>query len=210
MAVVMLVGASGLVGQHVLALARADGRVSHVVAPTRRPLPPGPKLQNPLVDFAALPAKAPWWQVDALICTLGTTLRQAGSRDAFRQVDFDFVLACARLARRHGAHTFALNSTLGADPNSRNFYLRVKGEVERASTGCGFSSLTFVRPAMITGERALHRPLESLAIFWMQSLAPLMPRRFRPVAATSVAHALLEAALAAEPGVQAVESDGLR
>ncbi|HXP08081.1 MAG TPA: hypothetical protein VN828_06265, partial [Acidobacteriaceae bacterium] len=74
----LLVGATGLVGQSVLRQALADSRVSKVVAVTRNPLPPQPRLENPLVDFDALPADAPWWQVHAGICTLGTTMREAG------------------------------------------------------------------------------------------------------------------------------------
>jgi nucleoside-diphosphate-sugar epimerase len=99
----LLVGATGLVGQAVLAAALADERVARVVAPTRRPLPAHPRLDNPVVDFARLPADAPWWRVDAVICTLGTTLREAGSRAAFQQVDRDYPAAVARLARSHGA-----------------------------------------------------------------------------------------------------------
>ncbi len=74
----LLVGASGAVGREVLAAALADPRIRQVVAPTRRPLPAHPRLLNPVVDFAALPADAPWWQVDAVICTLGTTIKTAG------------------------------------------------------------------------------------------------------------------------------------
>ncbi len=85
----MLVGATGLVGGAVLAQAQGDARVSRIVAPTRRQLPSHPKLENPLVDFEHLPADAPWWAVDSVICTLGTTIRKAGSQEAFRQIDRD-------------------------------------------------------------------------------------------------------------------------
>ena len=148
MTTLMLVGATGLAGGAVLRQALADARVTRIVAPTRRELPPHPKLENPVVDFEHPPADAAWWCVDAVICTLGSTIRRAGSQEAFRRVDHDFPLAVARLARQHGARAFALNSATGADPGSRFFYNRVKGEVEDALREIGFPSLTIVRPAL--------------------------------------------------------------
>ena len=100
---VLLAGATGLVGQATLQRALASTAVSEVVAPTRRPLPAHPKLLNPVVDFDALPGDAAWWQVDAVACALGTTIRDAGSREAFRRVDHDYCLAIARHAHAHGA-----------------------------------------------------------------------------------------------------------
>ena len=102
---ILLAGASGMVGREVLRQALADPRVGEIVAPARRPLAADAKLRNPLVDFDALPADAAWWKVDAVICTLGTTIRDAGSQAAFRRVDHDYPLRVAQLAHRHGAHT---------------------------------------------------------------------------------------------------------
>ncbi len=118
MAVLLLVGATGLVGQSVLQQALADSRVGKVVAITRKPLPPQAGLENPLVDFDALPGDAPWWNVDGGICTLGTTMRQAGSHQAFRKVDVDYPLAVAKLLHQHGAQSFAFNSSIGANPKA--------------------------------------------------------------------------------------------
>ncbi|MDG2570606.1 hypothetical protein P7L87_23895 [Vibrio parahaemolyticus] len=87
MTTLMLVGATGLVGGAVLRQALADARLTRVVAPTRRGLPPHPKLENPVVEFEHLPADATWWSVDGVICTLGSTIRKAGSQEAFRRVD---------------------------------------------------------------------------------------------------------------------------
>src|ERR1700678_2889528 len=146
MAVLLLAGATGLVGESVLRQALADSRVSKVVAITRKPLPPQDGLENPLVDFDALPEDAPWWNVDAGICTLGTTMRQAGSHQAFRKVDVDYPLAVARLLHQHGAKSFAFNSSIGANPKARAFYMRVKGEVEQRLIAGGFPSLTLCAP----------------------------------------------------------------
>jgi len=203
----MLVGASGLVGGSVLHQALADRRVARLVAPTRRALAPHAKLQNPVVDFDALPPGASWWSVDAVVCALGTTIRQAGSQAAFRKVDYELPLAVARLARAQGARAFVLTSSVGADAGSRTFYLRVKGEVEDAIGGCGFPSFTIVRPSMLGGERAKSRPLERLGMTTMRALAPLIPARWRVVSAEAVATALLECAIRAKPGTTVIESE---
>jgi uncharacterized protein YbjT (DUF2867 family) len=205
----LLVGATGLVGQAVLRQALADSRVTKVVAVTRNPLPPQPRLENPLVDFDALPSEASWWKVNAGICTLGTTMRQAGSHGAFRKVDVDYPLAVARLLRQHGAQSFAFNSSIGANPKSRAFYMRVKGEVEQRLIACGFPSLTLVRPSGILGPRKAHRAWEARTIRVFHSLRPLLPRHYRVVSADKIAKALLEAAIAAPAGVQIVESERL-
>lgn len=205
----MLVGATGLVGGAVLRQALADARVSRLVAPTRRPLPPHPKLENPLVDFEHLPPDAPWWPVDGVICTLGTTIRKAGSQEAFRRVDHDYPLIVAQMARRHGARAFALNSATGADPRSRFFYNRVKGEVEEALRGVGFDSLTIVRPALIGGDRDEFRPAEFVAMRLLRLADPLLPRRYRVVPHERIAQVLLDAAIAATPGRHVVESGAI-
>jgi uncharacterized protein YbjT (DUF2867 family) len=205
----LLVGATGLVGQAVLRQALADSRVSKVVAVTRKPLPAHDKLENPLVDFDALPADAPWWKVDAGICTLGTTMRQAGSPVAFRKVDVEYPLTVAKLLRDHGAQSFAFNSSIGANPKSRAFYMRVKGEVEHRLIAGGFPSLTLVRPSGILGPRRQNRRWEARTIRVFHSLRPILPRHYRVVPADKIAKALLEAAINAPPGVHIVESERL-
>lgn len=203
----MIAGATGLVGRHALSLALADTRIACVVAPTRRPLSPHPKLHNPLVDFDALPVDADVWRVDAVICALGTTIRQAGSQAAFRRVDVDYVVAIGAHARSAGACSFALNSSLGADPAARGFYLRCKGEAEAGVAALGYPSLTLVRPSIIGGERQPRRPLEHAGMRLLQAVAPLVPERYRVVPAVRIARCLLEAAVAARPGVHVVESE---
>jgi len=209
MTTLMLVGATGLVGQSVLRLALEDSRVDRVVALTRRRLAPHARLDNPLVDFDNLPETAPWWPVDAVVCTLGTTMRAAGSQAVFRRVDLAYPHAVARLARLHGARSFALNSAVGADPHSRIFYNRVKGEAEQALRACGFPSLTIVRPALLGGERAERRPAESFSLALLGALRPLVPARYRIVPAERVARCLLDAAILAAEGVHVIESEAI-
>ncbi|WP_234745473.1 NAD(P)H-binding protein [Burkholderia sp. WTPI3] len=205
----LLVGATGLVGRHVLEVALADERVDHVVVAARRPLSPHPKMQALEVDFEDLPEAADWWQADAVICTLGTTMRTAGSQAAFRRVDHDYPLAVARLAHRHGTPTYVLNSALGADPASRIFYNRVKGEVERALADVGFASLTCVRPGLIGGSRDEFRLGERLFVLALSIAGPVLPMKWRVNPASRIARALLDAALDARPGVHVIASDRL-
>ncbi len=205
----LLVGATGLVGRYVLNLALGDPRVSTVVAPTRRLLSAHPKLSNPQIDFDKLPTDADWWQADAVVCTLGTTMRAAGSKAAFRRVDYDYPMAVARLAHTKGTPTYALNSAIGANSESRFFYNRVKGELERDLAGVGFDSLTFVRPGVIGGQREEYRSGERAMVLALTLMGPLMPRRWRLNPAQRIAQALLEAALNANPGVHVVTSERL-
>lgn len=206
---ILLVGATGLVGSTVLAKLLADDRIRAVVAPTRRPLAAHAKLENPIVDFAKLPIDAEWWAVDGAICTLGTTRAKAGSDQAFRQIDHDYPLAVARLAREHGASCFALNSSLGADASSRMLYPRTKGKVEQAIRDLGFPSLTIVRPGLIGGAREEFRAGERIASVVLGVLGPLLPRRYRISPATAIADALIGAVMNAAPGIHVIEAERL-
>jgi uncharacterized protein YbjT (DUF2867 family) len=205
----LLFGATGLVGRHVLALALSDPRIDAVVAPVRRDLPARPKLLAPLVDFEELADAAEWWQADAVVCALGTTMRAAGSQEAFRRVDYDYPLSIARLARQHGTPTFVLNSGIGADPSSRFFYNRVKGELARDLAAVGFRSLSLVRPGLIGGTREEVRFGERAATLVLRALHPVLPRRLRINPADTIARAMLEAAIAAPQGQHLITSDKL-
>jgi uncharacterized protein YbjT (DUF2867 family) len=127
----LILGATGQVGQQLLHLALQHPEMSRVVAASRRPLPPHAKLENPMVDYEKLPEEASWWKADVTLCALGTTLRQTKSRAGFYHVDHDYVLTAAELTRQAGTPAFGFVSSLGANPLSRLFYLKVKGETER-------------------------------------------------------------------------------
>jgi uncharacterized protein YbjT (DUF2867 family) len=205
----LLLGATGLVGRHVLDLALADPRVTSVTAPTRRPLPSRPRLLAPTVDFDALPQDPALWTVDAVICALGTTLKQAGSRARFHRVDHDYPLDLAKMAKAHGARIFVLNSAKGADVKSLFFYSRVKGETERDITALGFDSTVLVRPGLIDGIRTEPRPLEQWAGRALSLLKPILPLSARPNPPEAIARVMLDAALDPRPGLTVVASQDL-
>jgi len=206
---VLLIGSTGLVGGHVLKRLLADARIAQVVAPTRRPLDPHPRLFNPIIDFEDLPRDAPWWAVDAAISTLGTTLKQAGSQDAFRRIDLGYTLDVARLVHERGTQRFALNSALGANAGSSSFYLRTKGEIERDIAALAFASLTIVRPGLLGGKRDHPRLVESIGLVVAGTLGRLLPAKWRISDPERVAAALVDGVVAGLPGSRIVSSADL-
>jgi uncharacterized protein YbjT (DUF2867 family) len=205
----LLVGASGLVGRACLAAWLAEPEAGEIVALVRRPLPhvePSARLRVEVVDFARLAERPDLLAVDHVVSALGTTRRRAGSRAAFRAVDHDLALTVATLARAAGARHFLVVSAVGADSRSAVFYNRVKGELEEALTGLGFPSLTIARPSFLLGERDEPRPAEALGGL----LGGLLPGAFKPVHATQVARALLDAARRDEPGRRVLDNRALR
>ena len=210
----LLLGATGLVGGHVLELALKDDRVTRVVAPTRRPLPPTalpahPKLENPITDLSSGLPEADWWTVDAVISALGTTRAKAGSDEAFRLVDYATPLGAARRAYERGATRFSLVSSTGANSKSSLLYLRTKGELEDAIRAIGFLTLTIVRPGLLGGDRSEFRLGERLASIALKIAHPILPRRLRISPAHVVAKVLLDAAIGGEKGERIVEADQL-
>lgn len=208
---ILLVGATGAVGQAVLTQALGNRKVAQVTALTRRALPlTHPKLVNPVIDFSALSMSgdAEWWECDAVICTLGTTIRIAGSQAAFAAVDRDLPIDIGRYAKAAGARRYALNSSLGASTTG-NFYLRTKAEAEDGIIGLGFEGTTIVRPSLIDATREQTRPAEFLGILVARAARPLIPKRYRAVTPEQIASALLAGALSDAPGVHIIESESL-
>jgi uncharacterized protein YbjT (DUF2867 family) len=191
--IVALAGASGLVGREILKGLLADPSVAAVHVLGRRALSVSdPKIQSYVVDFTALPALP---HVDEVYLALGTTIKVAGSREAFRAVDFDANLAVARAALSAGARRAGLVSAMGASAKSGIFYSRTKGELEDALAALAFEGLVIARPSMLAGDRAsLGQPVragEGYAVTVSRLLGPLIPRNYRSVAAADVANALL-------------------
>jgi uncharacterized protein YbjT (DUF2867 family) len=207
--IALVAGGTGLVGRECLRLLSNDETVMQVRALVRRPLPPAyaaPRVRECVADFDALGEKPDWFKADWVFCALGTTMRKAGSREAFRRVDYEYPLAIAKAARAQGAKHFLVVSAMGADPNSRVFYNRVKGELEVALRALDYPSLTIARPSLLLGERGEWRIGEELA----KQVTWLFPSRWRPVPAVDVAAALVHAAHEAVRGVRILENEVLR
>ena len=200
---VLLAGATGLVGTELLRQLLADDTVARVTALIRRPLADrSPRLDARIVDFDRLDDAGDAFAADQVFCALGTTIRQAGSQERFRRVDYDYALAIAQRGVENGARHLLLVSAVGADARSRVFYNRVKGELEDAVRALPYRSLTIIRPSLLLGDRRERRRGEEIG----KRLGWLLPARYRPVHARDVAAALVHAARADAPGHRIIES----
>jgi uncharacterized protein YbjT (DUF2867 family) len=201
----LLAGATGLVGSLCLRRLLASPAYAQVTVVTRRPLSPAAgssRLREIVVDFARLDSVQAELRADHVFCALGTTIRKAGSQAKFREVDYDYPLHLAQLTLANGARHCSLVSALGANSKSRVFYSRVKGELEDALRGMGWPSLCLLRPSVIAGDRAESRPLERFS----EMLLRFGPANYRPVAAATIAAAMVATALREPPGVTVLES----
>jgi uncharacterized protein YbjT (DUF2867 family) len=207
----LLAGATGLVGRELLPLLLTSERYTRVQVLVRASswlIKPHPKLKLRIVTFPQLPADL--GKVDDVYIALGTTIKTAGSNAAFREVDFDYVLAVARAARAAGTQRVAVVSSLGADPASRVFYNRVKGEMQAAVAELGFDSVVFAQPSLLLGDRAAlgqaPRSGERWATRLLGPVMGLVPKGVRPIQASAVAQALVQATLSGSRGVQVLGS----
>ena len=199
-AVALIAGASGLVGKELLALLLEDVACREVHSLVRKPaLKTHAKLRSHVVDFSKLGTASAETlalpQLDEVYICLGTTIKVAGSQEAFRAVDFDAFLAVARAGLARGATKLGVVSAMGASSASRVFYSRVKGEMEDAVSKLGYRSVTIVRPSFLAGDReALNqntRSAEKIALVAMNLFSPLIPSNYKAVQASDVAAALL-------------------
>jgi uncharacterized protein YbjT (DUF2867 family) len=192
-----IAGATGLVGGHALRLML--DRYDRVVALARRPL----EIQHPKLESASIESMKIDGPVDDVYCALGTTIRKAGSQEAFRRVDFDLPLRLADAALQRGARQYLLVSSVGAAAKSGTFYLRVKGELEDRLTSMDFESLHVFRPSILMGDRAESRTGENvgIAIARVTQFALVGPlRKYRPIDARVVAEAMIAATQAGLTG----------
>ncbi len=207
---VMLAGATGLVGGFILKILLADATVGKIHVLSRRALSiADPKLQTHIVDFARLPTLP---EVDEVYLALGTTIKVAGSRSAFRAVDFDASFSIASGAVSRGARRVAMVSAAAADPRSSLFYNRVKGELEEAIRSLDLDALVIAQPSLFLDTRhGLQQPMrlgERIAIPVARLLAPFLPGAYQPVQAEAVARALTRT-LPGAAGIVVMPSDML-
>ncbi|WP_323751402.1 NAD(P)H-binding protein [Marinobacter sp.] len=191
---VMVLGSTGLTGGLLVKKLLANPDITTVVAPVRRTLEwRHPNLESPVIDFDDMGAHAGIFDVDVLVCCLGTTIKKAGSQEAFRKVDYSYALNAARLAKEAGAQACILMSAIGASSRSSVFYSRVKGELEDALRALEFSSLSIYQPSLLLGQRQEHRTAESLGMAVMpvanRALVGAL-RKYRAIEADTIAAAM--------------------
>jgi uncharacterized protein YbjT (DUF2867 family) len=207
---VLVLGGTGLVGTHLLRLAAHHPAVGGVVAFVRS-MPKVDSIPNVrwlVVDFDNIEADTCAQEalvgVDVMLCALGTTIRKAGSREAFEKIDLELPLRIARMARDVGVNTFGVVSSVGASPDAAAFYSRTKGRMEEALEALELQSLSIVRPSLLLGERRETRFGEDVAKALTRPISALIPKSYRPVQASRVARALLDATLDARRGARVI------
>jgi len=209
----LLVGATGLIGSHCLQALLYDNAFTEVEAWVREPL--GlihSKLRIVLIDFPYI-SRIPTTDASYVFCCLGTTIRNAGSQDAFRKVDFEYVVEMAKLAQRSGVEKFLVISSLGAGVGASNFYLRTKGEMEEEVIRCGLPAVVILRPSMLLGKRKEFRPAEVVGKAAMQVFNFILfgkLKKYRAIKASDVARAMVRLAKDNNTGVLKIESDQIQ
>ena len=206
-----MVGATGLVGQQLLLLLLDCPDYQQVIAITRKPVDMvHPKLLNPVFSLEKMENWGEPIKADHAFCCLGTTMAKAGSKEAFRQVDFDFCLSFARLCRSKGVEKMVLVSSLGADSSSPVFYSKVKGEAENAIAEMHFKQTIILRPSILLGPRNESRPGEAIGQFVAKNLSFLFLgplAKYKGIAATEVARAMIYLAKTNTKELRLAEND---
>lgn len=207
---ILLAGASGLVGRACLKALLDDPAFTRITVLSRRTVsidhPHADKLEQHLVDFRHLERYPELFKVDQILCALGTTIKVAGSEQAFREVDYAYPLQLAQLGLLGGARHFLVVSAMGANARSRVFYSRVKGEMERDLLAIDYPNITIARPSLLLGSRQEFRLGEEVA----KRFSFLIPDAFKPVQATDVAACLVQRARADQPGRRVISSAQIR
>jgi len=192
---VLIVGSTGLVGGFLLNELLDSPHFEKIIALTRKEIPfSHPKLQCIVSDFKDLDRDLEKIRAYYVFCCLGTTIKKAGNKTAFRHIDFDLPVQIAHLMHRSGSDYFSVISALGADANSRIFYNQVKGQLEQSVLAVGYRYTTILRPSLLMGDRPVKRLGESLSLKATAMVSPLMLgplKSIRPVPAESVAHSML-------------------
>lgn len=205
----LVVGATGLIGSQVIDLLLADSYYERVVVFARKPLPDHPKLMQFQTDFSNLEALSTP-PVSDVFCCLGTTIKVAGSQEAFRKVDEEYPLTVAHWAYRQGASQYLLVTALGADAKSMIFYNRVKGNVEQKLQQIGFNSVHIFRPSLLMGPRKESRSGEDAAKQFNRWFGFVIPKAYRAVESIKVARAMQQWAKKNTPGNHVHESKELQ
>lgn len=208
----LIAGSTGLIGGYCLQALLNDPRYSEIIALVRKPLlKTHRKLKTVISKFEKLDHELSNIQADDVYCCIGTTIKKAGSQEDFRQVDFSLVVSIAEQMRKQGAEQFLVISSMGADPNSKVFYNRVKGEMEQAIQQLEYPYIRIIRPSLLLGPREEFRLGEKIGVMLTPVLKPFLKgslKKYRPVQAESVALFMVKVAHE-EPmsGVHVYESD---
>jgi uncharacterized protein YbjT (DUF2867 family) len=197
MTTALMIGATGLVGSQLLRQLLEDARFDKVIAFGRRPLDEAhPKLDARVVDFEAPASWSSQVTGDVAFSSLGTTIGQAKTKEAQKRVDYDYQFAFAGAAAKNGVPCYVLVSSASANPKSRMFYSRIKGELDRDVQTLGFDRVRILRPSLLGGERKQARTGEKIGSALLGAANALgIARKYREIHGDVVAKAMINAAL---------------
>lgn len=205
-----LLGATGLIGGHILNFLKEDPAFDKIKVIVRRELEiEHPKVKVVVIDFED---EAQFEEAmkgsNVVFSAIGTTQKKVkGDKAAYRKIDYGITLNAAKFGLKHGGKQFLVVSSIGADSNKSNFYLKLKGEVEEDLTALaekedGFESLSIFRPSLLLGDRNETRIAESIGQFFAKGLSFLFPKDYKPIKGKEVAEAMVEASKRDEKGVE--------
>ncbi|WP_430974326.1 NAD(P)H-binding protein [Sunxiuqinia rutila] len=190
----IVIGSTGLVGNHLIRLLLQDKRFDQVLVFGRRSTGLShPKLQEHLVDFDQISNWAHSVQGDVLFSALGTTLKKAGSKEKQFLIDYTYQYQVAKAAASNGVASYVLVSSAGANAKSKLFYSRLKGQLDEAVQQAGFKQVAILRPSFLDGERQEQRTAEQIGLSAMRWLTQFIFKRYRPIHAKVVAQAMINA-----------------
>jgi uncharacterized protein YbjT (DUF2867 family) len=205
-----LVGATGLIGGDLLKLLSNDSYYDRVIVITRKKIGVSGRCENLVADFDKLESFLSDKPADDVFCCLGTTIRIAKTKEAFRKVDFEYPLTVAKLAKQRGAKNYFLISALGADKGSSVFYNKVKGEIEAAISELGYGGLHIFRPSLLMGDRKEFRSGEEAAKTFFKWFGFLVPLKYKAIESIKVARAMIYYAKQNKEGLFIHESNDLQ
>jgi len=204
----IVLGATGLIGKKVTEHLLKNDNYSTVIILVRKPLNINhPKLKQHIFNYDAIDNTL--LKGDDLFCCLGTTIKTAGSKEAFRKVDLDYVVNVAKASKVNGINHFAVISAMGANKNSTVFYNQIKGEMEESIKAVGFNSTYIIRPSLLLGDRKEFRFGELIGKFFMITLSFLIPKKYRAIYDVQVAFAMIHFMNQTERGFFVKENDEL-
>ena len=199
-------GATGVVGNHLIALLNEHPLYSDVIAFVREPIPDNwkhlPKVTQWTVDYTKLKAVSNDAQVDDLFCALGSTTKKTPNKKDYFQIDVQYPLNFAALGTEHGARYYGLVSSHGANPNALSYYLKMKGTLEEKLGMQAFPHIAIARPSLLKGQREEFRLLEHLSGFFMSQL----PGNLKAISPIDVAASLIAAANNKHKGLEVLPS----
>lgn len=203
----IVAGASGLIGKELVKkLINSDQyRLIYTISRKKSGLV-HEKIKELVIDFENISQLSFDEPIDDVFCTLGTTMKQAGSRENFKRVDYKYVVALANLGKQVGASKFLVISAMGANPTSTIFYNQVKGMTEEALKNIGFNHLVILQPSLLLGERPEFRFAEKLSGFFMKTLNFLIPDNYKAIQAEKVAGSMLKMALKSTGKISIIKS----